>query len=85
MQTKNPIFDDMARLATGAAGVVNGMRQELDGVMRSFFERKLDDMNLVSREEFEAVKEMAAKARDENEKLRADLDALIKNKDKTPS
>ena len=75
-QGANPILDNISRLMTDAAGVANGMRREAEGVMRSQLERLVRDMDVVTREEFEAVREMAIRARDENEALRARLDAL---------
>ncbi len=75
-QGANPILDNISRLMTDAAGVATGMRREAEGVMRSQLERLVRDMDVVTREEFEAVREMAIRARDENEALRARLDAL---------
>ena len=63
------MFDEFARLATDAAGVASGVRREAETVMRAQAERLLAGMNLVRREEFEAVKEMAVKAREENAAL----------------
>lgn len=76
MQTQGPIFDQMAKLMTEAAGAADGVRREAETVMRSQLQRLLSDMELVTREEFEAVKEMAALAREENEALKAELAAL---------
>ncbi|HET6377149.1 MAG TPA: accessory factor UbiK family protein [Methylocella sp.] len=70
------VFDDFARLMTDAAEVAQGVRREAENVMKSQLERLLASMDVVTREEFEAVKEMAAKARDENEKLSQRLAAL---------
>ena len=75
-QGANPILDNISRLMTDAVGVATGMRREAEGVMRSQLERLVRDMDVVTREEFEAVREMAIRARDENEALRARLDAL---------
>ena len=75
-QTSNRIFDEMARLVNDAAGVAQGVRREAETVMKSQMERFLRDMDLVKREEFEAVKDMAAEARAENERLSARLAAL---------
>jgi BMFP domain-containing protein YqiC len=75
-QGANPILDNISRLMTDAAGVATGMRREAEGVMRSQLERLVRDMDVVTREEFEAVREIAIRARDENEALRARLDAL---------
>jgi BMFP domain-containing protein YqiC len=71
MQTDNRILDDLARVAGGALGALTGLKTEFEALFRQQFERILNDMNLVSREEFEAVKAMAAKARGEQEALAA--------------
>jgi BMFP domain-containing protein YqiC len=76
MQSDNKILDDLARAATGALSAVTAVRQEVEAQMRLVLERWLQSQNLVAREEFEAVKEMAANARLENERLAARLDAL---------
>ena len=70
------ILDDLAKTATGAVGVLQSARQEVEALARARLERLLDKMELVTREEFEAVKEMAAKARAENEQLAARIAAL---------
>jgi BMFP domain-containing protein YqiC len=75
-QTSNRIFDEMARLMNDAAGVAQGVRREFDTLFRSQAERILRDLDVVSREEFEAVKEMARLAREENEALKARIEAL---------
>lgn len=75
-QTSNRIFDEMARLMNDAAGVAQGVRREFDALFRSQAERILRELDVVPREEFEAVKEMARLAREENEALKARLDAL---------
>ena len=75
-QTTNRFLDDLSKMLTDAAGAVQGMRREVENVMRAQGERILRDMDVVQREEFEAVKEMATKARDENEQLRARITAL---------
>ena len=75
-QTSSRIFDDLAKLMSDAAGAADGMRREVEGVMRAQGERVMGAMELVQREEFEAVKAMAAKAREENEKLAARLAVL---------
>lgn len=77
-QSQNPLFDELAKLMTNAAGAAQGMTQEVEALFRSQGQKLLNDMDLVSREEFEAVKAMAAKAREENEALKARLDALEK-------
>jgi hypothetical protein len=76
MQTQNRLLDDLARVATSALGVAAGMRTEIEARLRDQFERVLSGMDLVSREEFDAVKAMAAKARAEQEDLAARLAAL---------
>ena len=76
MQTDNRIFDDLARAAGGAMGALSALRAEMEGQFRAFMERWLKGQNLVTREEFEAVKEMAARARAENEDLAKRLAAL---------
>jgi BMFP domain-containing protein YqiC len=76
MQTDNRILDDLSRAATGALSAFGALRQEIDAQARLVLERWLQSQNLVAREEFEAVKEMAANARLENERLAARLDAL---------
>ena len=75
-QTSNRIFDEMARLMNDAAGVAQGVRREFDTLFRSQAERILRDLDVVQREEFEAVKEMARLAREENEALKARIEAL---------
>ena len=69
MQTQNRILDDMARLAGGTLGVFAGLRAEIDALVKQQMQRLLGDMDLVTREEFEAVKAMAAKAREEQDVL----------------
>jgi BMFP domain-containing protein YqiC len=76
MQTDNRFFDDLARLAPGAVGTLQGVKREMDGVVRRELERLLGGMELVSRDEFNAVKAMAAAARLENERLARQLAAL---------
>lgn len=76
MQINNRFLDDMARVAAGAAGALAGVKEELEVLMRQRFEKWLGDMQLVTREEFEAVKAMAAKAREEQEALAARVAAL---------
>ena len=65
----NPFLDNISRLMTDAAGVATGMKREAETVMRAQFERLIRDMDVVSREEFEAVRAMAIAAREENERL----------------
>ncbi len=68
-QTTSRFFDELGRLMTDAAGAAQGVRKEVEAVMRSQAERVLRDLDVVQREEFEAVKAMAQKAREENERL----------------
>lgn len=76
MQTDNKLLDDLARIAAGAVGTVFGMKDEVEAQMRQRFERVLSRMDVVTREEFEAVREMAAKARGEQEALAARIEVL---------
>jgi hypothetical protein len=75
-QTTNRFFDEMARLMNDAAGAAQGVRREIEGVVRHQAERMLRDLDLVKREEFEVAKDMARLAREENEALKARLAAL---------
>lgn len=75
-QTRGRIFDDFASLMTNAAGVANGVKREAETAVRTQVERILSGMNVVTREEFEAVRDMAALAREENEELRRRIAAL---------
>jgi BMFP domain-containing protein YqiC len=75
-QTTGTVFDELAKLMTNAAGAAEGARQEVETIMRGQAERFLSDMDIVKREEFEAVKAMAQKAREENEALRVRIAAL---------
>ena len=75
-QTTNRFFDEAARLMNDAAGVASGVRREFDTMMRAQAERILRELDVVQREEFEAVKELARLAREENEALRARIAAL---------
>lgn len=76
MQTRNKIFDDISQLMTNAMGVAQGARDEAETAMKSMLDRWLADRDLVTREEFDAVRTMAQKAREENAALAARLDAL---------
>lgn len=76
MSTQNRMFDDLARMAGGALGAASGLREEIEGLFRQQLERVLQRMDVVSREEFEAVKAMAAKARDRQEELETRLAVL---------
>jgi hypothetical protein len=75
-QTSNRLFDEMARLMNDAAGVASGVRREFETVVRNQADRILRDLDVVKREEFEAVKDMARLAREENEALKARIAAL---------
>lgn len=75
-QTQNRIFDELGRLFTNAAGAAQGVRQEIETVIKGQAERLAADMDLVTREEFEAVRAMAQLAREENETLKARIEAL---------
>lgn len=75
-QTNNRFFDEVARLMNDAAGVASGVRREFDTVMRTQAERILRELDVVQREEFEAVKDMARLAREENETLKARIAVL---------
>lgn len=76
MQTRNKILDDMSQLMTNAMGVAQGARDEAQTAMASMVDRWLADRDFVTREEFDAVRAIAQKAREENEALKARLDAL---------
>ncbi len=76
MQTRDKFFDDIGQLMTNAAGMAQGMKTEAETAMKSWMERWLVDANLVTREEFDAVREMAARAREENELLAARIAEL---------
>jgi len=76
VQTTGRIYDEMAKLMTDAAGVAQGVRREFDAVLRTQAERILRDLDVVHREELEAVKEMARLAREENDSLKARVAAL---------
>lgn len=83
MQTSNRILDDMARVASGAVSAVTGLKGDGENLLKRQMEKLLADMDLVTREEFEAVKAMAAKARGEQEKLEArvaELEAQLEAK-----
>ena len=75
-QTNNRFFDEAARLMNDAAGVAQGVRREFDTLLRHQAERILGDLDVVRRDEFEAVKEMARLAREENDALKARIAAL---------
>jgi BMFP domain-containing protein YqiC len=75
-QTTNRLFDDFAKLMSDAAGAAEGVKRETEALFRGQAEKFLQDMNVVTREDFEAVREMAQKARQENEALAARLAEL---------
>jgi len=75
-QTSGRFFDELGKMLTDAAGAADGVRKEVEGVVRGQAERVLRDLDVVQREEFEAVKAMAQKAREENELLETRIAAL---------
>ncbi len=85
MQINNRLLDDLARVASGALGVAAGVKGEVEALLRQRFERILTDMDLVGREEFEAVKAMAAKARAEQERLAEKLALIEAAQAKSPA
>ncbi|EYD70802.1 accessory factor UbiK family protein [Limimaricola hongkongensis] len=76
MQSRNKIFDDLSQLMTNAMGVAQGAKDEANNAMKSMLDRWLAERDLVTREEFDAVRMMAQKAREENEALKARIAAL---------
>jgi BMFP domain-containing protein YqiC len=76
MQTRNKIFDDLSKIMTNAMGVAQGAKDEAENAMKGMMDRWLADRDFVTREEFDAVRAMAQKAREENEALKVRLDAL---------
>jgi BMFP domain-containing protein YqiC len=78
MQTQNRIFDDLAKMAGGALSALTSLKDEIEAMIRDRLERYMADANFVRRDEFEAVKAMAALARSEQEKLEVRLVALEK-------
>ncbi len=76
MQSRNKILDDISQLMTNAMGVAQGARTEAETAVKSMMDRWLADRDFVTREEFDAVRLMAQKAREENEALKARLDAM---------
>jgi BMFP domain-containing protein YqiC len=76
MQTENRLFDDLARMANGAINTLSGVREEIESRLRERVERWLVEMDMVPREEFEAIKELAQKARAEQEDLTAKVAVL---------
>ena len=82
MQSRNKILDDVSQLMTNAMGVAQGAREEAETAVKSIIDRWLADHDFVTREEFDAVKAMAQKAREENKNLKARVDALEKKRKK---
>jgi len=78
MQSDNPLFSDLAKLVNSAAGTMAGMGREAREGARERFKEAMGGLDFVSREEFDAVKDMAAKAREENEALKTRIEALEK-------
>ncbi|WP_371037436.1 MULTISPECIES: accessory factor UbiK family protein [unclassified Rhodosalinus] len=76
MQSRNKVLDDISQLMTNAMGVAQGAREEAQTAMNSMVDRWLAERDFVTREEFDAVRAMAQKAREENEALRARIEAL---------
>jgi len=76
MQTRNKIFDDFSKLMNNAVGVAQGAKDEAENAMKSWVDRWLADRDFVTRDEFEAVRAMAQKAREENAALTARLEAI---------
>ena len=76
MQAPNKLFDEMSKLMTNAMGVAQGAKTEAETAMKGFVDRWMADRDFVTREEFDAARAMAQKAREENEALKARLDAL---------
>lgn len=84
-QTTNRFFDDFAKLMTDAAGAAQSVKQDAETFFRSQAEKVLRDLDVVQREEFEAVKAMAAKALEENETLKKRIEALEAASGNSPS
>jgi BMFP domain-containing protein YqiC len=76
VQSDNKIFEDVGKLATSALGVAQNVKEEVETLIRQRLERAVAELDVVSREEFDTVWAMAQKAREENEELRARIDAL---------
>ena len=76
MQTRNKIFDDISQLMTNAMGVAQGAKDEAETAVRGWIDRWMAERDFVTREEFDAVRAMAQKAREENEALKARIAAL---------
>ena len=82
MQSRSKILDDVSQLMTNAMGVAQGAREEAETAIKSIIDRWLADHDFVTREEFDAVKAMAQKAREENDNLKARLEAIEKKRKK---
>ena len=82
MQSRSKILDDVSQLMTNAMGVAQGAREEAETAIKSIIDRWLADHDFVTREEFDAVKAMAQKAREENDNLKSRLDAIEKKRKK---
>ena len=82
MQSRSKILDDVSQLMTNAMGVAQGAREEAETAIKSIIDRWLADHDFVTREEFDAVKAIAQKAREENDNLKARLDAIEKKRKK---
>ena len=80
MQTRNKMLDDISQLMTNAMGVAQGAREEAETAVKSVIDRWLADQDFVTREEFDAVRSMAQKGREENAALSARIEALEKTK-----
>jgi hypothetical protein len=76
MQTRNPFIDDLTKVANGAMGALTGMKDEMEARVRDQIAKILDGMDIPRRDEFDAVKAMAAKAREENEELKKQIAEL---------
>ena len=76
MQTRNPFFDDLAKMANGAMGALSGVKDEMEARFRDQIAKILDGMDIPRRDEFDAVKAMVAKAREENEELKKQIAEL---------
>jgi len=83
MQTRSPIFDDLAQLLTNAAGAAKGVTEEVETLVRAQVERAADQLDLVPREDFEAVRTMAVKALERIDALEAELEAFKKGQKPT--
>ncbi|EKE69686.1 MULTISPECIES: accessory factor UbiK family protein [Roseobacteraceae] len=80
MQTRNKILDDISQLMTNAMGVAQGAKEEADTALKGLVDRWLADRDFVTRDEFDAVRAMAQKAREENEELKKRLDMMERKK-----